>query len=148
VAIDFWKIAMRPGKPFMYGRRKGQHVLGLPGNPVSALVCARLFLKPLIDALLGSAAGDDYGEARLGAAMLASSAAASMLTRDAGCACSSSASTSSTDSRRKDSPYEPQSRWIHFRRTAVALAAGGSRGGTPAPAQASTCHPNERPWTR
>ena len=86
--------------------------------------------------------------ARLGAAMLASSAAASMLTRDAGCACSSSASTSSTDSRRKDSPYEPQSRWIHFRRTAVALAAGGSRGGTPAPAQASTCHPNERPWTR
>ena len=33
VAIDFWKIAMRPGKPFMYGRRKGQHVLGLPGNP-------------------------------------------------------------------------------------------------------------------
>jgi molybdopterin molybdotransferase len=69
VGIAFWKIAMRPGKPFMYGRRKGQHVLGLPGNPVSALVCARLFLKPLIDALLGSAAGDDYGEARLGAAM-------------------------------------------------------------------------------
>ena len=85
----------------------------------------------------------------LGAAMLASSAAASMLTRDAGCACSSSgASNSSTDSRRKDSPYEPQSRWIHFRRTAVALAAGGSRGGTPARAQASTCHPNERQWTR
>ena len=53
VKIAFWKIAMRPGKPFMYGRRNGQHVLGLPGNPVSALVCARLFLKPLIDALLG-----------------------------------------------------------------------------------------------
>lgn len=71
IAIDFWKIAMRPGKPFMYGRRKGQHVLGLPGNPVSALVCARLFLKPLIDALLGLPAGDDLVEARLGASMKA-----------------------------------------------------------------------------
>jgi molybdopterin molybdotransferase len=69
VAIDFWKIAMRPGKPFMYGRRKGQHVLGLPGNPVSALVCARLFLKPLIDALLGLRVSDDLVEARLGAPM-------------------------------------------------------------------------------
>lgn len=69
VKIDFWKIAMRPGKPFMYGRRRGQHVLGLPGNPVSALVCARLFLKPLIDALLGLPAGDDLVEARLGASM-------------------------------------------------------------------------------
>ena len=69
VRIDFWKIAMRPGKPFMYGRRKGQHVLGLPGNPVSALVCARLFLKPLLDALLGLPASDDLVEARLGAPM-------------------------------------------------------------------------------
>lgn len=71
VAIDFWKIAMRPGKPFMYGRRKGQHVLGLPGNPVSSLVCARLFLKPLIDALLGRSVSDDLVEARLGASMKA-----------------------------------------------------------------------------
>jgi molybdopterin molybdotransferase len=69
VKIDFWKIAMRPGKPFMYGRRKAQHVLGLPGNPVSALVCARLFLKPLIDALLGLPVSDDLVEARLGAPM-------------------------------------------------------------------------------
>ena len=69
VAIDFWKIAMRPGKPFMYGRKKRQHVLGLPGNPVSSLVCARLFLKPLIDALLGLPVGDDLVEARLGASM-------------------------------------------------------------------------------
>lgn len=53
VKLDFWKIAMRPGKPFMYGRRGRQHVMGLPGNPVSALVCARLFLKPLLDAHLG-----------------------------------------------------------------------------------------------
>ncbi len=55
VKLEFWKIAMRPGKPFMYGRRGRQHVMGLPGNPVSALVCARLFLKPLLDALLGLA---------------------------------------------------------------------------------------------
>ncbi len=69
VKIDFWKIAMRPGKPFMYGRRNGQHVLGLPGNPVSALVCARLFLKPLLDAMLGLDPGDDLVEARLGSPM-------------------------------------------------------------------------------
>jgi molybdopterin molybdotransferase len=53
VKIDFWKIAMRPGKPFMYGCKGKQHVLGLPGNPVSALVCAELFLKPLVRAMLG-----------------------------------------------------------------------------------------------
>jgi molybdopterin molybdotransferase len=69
VKIDFWKIAMRPGKPFMYGRRKGQHVLGLPGNPVSALVCARLFLEPLLEALNGLAPSEDLVEARLGAPM-------------------------------------------------------------------------------
>ncbi len=71
VRIDFWKIAMRPGKPFMYGRRRGQHVLGLPGNPVSALVCARLFLKPLLDRLAGLVVSDDLVDARLGAAMKA-----------------------------------------------------------------------------
>src|SRR5690606_15495374 len=46
--IDFWKIAMRPGKPLMYGRFGDLPLLGLPGNPVSALVCATLFLKPAI----------------------------------------------------------------------------------------------------
>jgi molybdopterin molybdotransferase len=71
VAIEFWKIAMRPGKPFMYGRRGRQHVMGLPGNPVSALVCARLFLKPLIDALLGLSTGEATAEARLTVAMRA-----------------------------------------------------------------------------
>jgi len=71
VVIKFWKIAMRPGKPFMFGRKGGQRVLGLPGNPVSALVCARLFLKPLIDALLGLPAGDDMEQARLAIAMKA-----------------------------------------------------------------------------
>ena len=65
---------MRPGKPFMYGRKGRQHVMGLPGNPVSAMVCARLFLKPLIDAMLGLAAGDDLVMARLGAPMKANDA--------------------------------------------------------------------------
>ena len=46
--IDFWKIAMRPGKPLMAGRRGKAVALGLPGNPVSAFVTATLFLKPLI----------------------------------------------------------------------------------------------------
>jgi molybdopterin molybdotransferase len=66
VKIDFWKIAMRPGKPFMFGRRGRQRVLGLPGNPVSALVCARLFLRPLIDALLGLIVDEAPQQARLG----------------------------------------------------------------------------------
>ncbi len=58
MTLDFWKIAMRPGKPLMFGLRdtpsvKAQRVLGLPGNPVSSLICGRLFLVPLIHAMLG-----------------------------------------------------------------------------------------------
>jgi molybdopterin molybdotransferase len=53
MALDFWKIAMRPGKPLLFGRIGTQRVLGLPGNPVSSLVCARVFLVPLVRALLG-----------------------------------------------------------------------------------------------
>lgn len=54
--LDFWKIAMRPGKPLMFGRtREGMAVLGLPGNPVSALVCALLFLRPAVLRLSGVA---------------------------------------------------------------------------------------------
>src|SRR5262249_29493127 len=59
MALAFWKIAMRPGKPLMFGRLEGARVLGLPGNPVSSLVCARVFLVPLIRALLGSAAHEE-----------------------------------------------------------------------------------------
>ena len=69
VKIDFWKIALRPGKPFMYGRKGKQQVLGLPGNPVSALVCARLFLKPLLDCLQGLPVEEEATMARLGIAM-------------------------------------------------------------------------------
>jgi molybdopterin molybdotransferase len=53
-ALDFWKIAMRPGKPLIFGRLGDVPLLGLPGNPVSTLVCAILFLRPALHALLGS----------------------------------------------------------------------------------------------
>jgi len=53
VALSFWKIAMRPGKPMMFGILGGMRVLGLPGNPVSAYVCSVLFVAPLIRKLLG-----------------------------------------------------------------------------------------------
>ena len=51
--LGFWRIAMRPGKPLMHGKLGGLLFLGLPGNPVSAMVCAILFLTPAIRALLG-----------------------------------------------------------------------------------------------
>ena len=47
----FWKIAMRPGKPLMAGRLHGKPILGLPGNPVSAIVCCHLFVLPMVRAL-------------------------------------------------------------------------------------------------
>jgi molybdopterin molybdotransferase len=51
--VAFWKIAMRPGKPLIYGKYRSIPFLGLPGNPVSAMVCALLYLKPMIFRLLG-----------------------------------------------------------------------------------------------
>ena len=51
--LDFWQIAMRPGKPLMVGRFHGTTMIGLPGNPVSSLVCAVLFAKPALERLLG-----------------------------------------------------------------------------------------------
>ena len=51
--LDFWKIAMRPGKPLLFGRLGATPVLGLPGNPVSAMVGSTLFLRPAIDRMLG-----------------------------------------------------------------------------------------------
>jgi molybdopterin molybdotransferase len=52
----FWKIAMRPGKPLMAGSLNGAAMLGLPGNPVSAIVTGHLFLLPLIRAMQGDPA--------------------------------------------------------------------------------------------
>lgn len=51
--LDFYKIAMRPGKPLLFGWLGAKRVLGLPGNPVSAFICARIFLCPLIRRLAG-----------------------------------------------------------------------------------------------
>ena len=51
--MDFWKIAMRPGKPLMFAARDRARVLGLPGNPVSTMVCALLFMKPALERMLG-----------------------------------------------------------------------------------------------
>jgi molybdopterin molybdotransferase len=53
IAMTFWKIAMRPGKPMMHGHLAAMRVIGLPGNPVSSYVCAFLFMVPLIRALSG-----------------------------------------------------------------------------------------------
>ena len=51
--LAFHKIAMRPGKPLMAGRVLGIPMLGLPGNPVSAIVCGHLFMVPMLKAMLG-----------------------------------------------------------------------------------------------
>jgi molybdopterin molybdotransferase len=64
----FWKIAMRPGKPLMAGRLGPAVLLGLPGNPVSSIVCAHLFLLPVLRALQGlPATAPATRRARLGA---------------------------------------------------------------------------------
>jgi molybdopterin molybdotransferase len=53
--IDFWRVAMKPGKPILLARRGEQWILGLPGNPVSSYVTALLFLLPLMRRLAGAA---------------------------------------------------------------------------------------------
>lgn len=55
LVLDFWQIAMRPGKPLIVGRYRDTPMIGLPGNPVSAIICALLFLKPAMDRLQGLA---------------------------------------------------------------------------------------------
>jgi molybdopterin molybdotransferase len=57
LTLDFYKVAMRPGKPLMAGRLGAVPLIGLPGNPVSAMVCGLLFLRPAVDAMLGLPAG-------------------------------------------------------------------------------------------
>ncbi len=53
LAVDFWRIAMRPGKPLMFGNFRDSYMIGLPGNPVSSLVCAVMFLAPAIRKMMG-----------------------------------------------------------------------------------------------
>ncbi len=73
VDLDFWKIAMRPGKPLMHGRievnGKIVHVIGLPGNPVSSLVCSLVFLRPLVAKLAGTSLEAGIRPAKLGVAL-------------------------------------------------------------------------------
>jgi molybdopterin molybdotransferase len=67
LALAFWKIAMRPGKPLFSGTLGAMRVLGLPGNPVSSYVCAVLFLVPLIRRLTGRTdVAHELGEGVLG----------------------------------------------------------------------------------
>jgi molybdopterin molybdotransferase len=64
MALGFWRIAMRPGKPLMFGRLGDMIALGLPGNPVSSVVCTILFVVPLLRALVGDPeAGSDISVA-------------------------------------------------------------------------------------
>lgn len=67
---SFYKVAMRPGKPLMAGRLNGAAMVGLPGNPVSAMVCGHVFLAPMIRKMLGLVAEvPSLRQARLGTAL-------------------------------------------------------------------------------
>jgi molybdopterin molybdotransferase len=81
IDLSFWKIAMRPGKPLMFGRLGATRVLGLPGNPVSSLVGAVLFLGPLLGALMGHDIADTPAiqPAKLGAPLKANDGRADYL---------------------------------------------------------------------
>ena len=67
--IDFHKVAMRPGKPLFAGRMGQTAILGLPGNPVSAMVCGRLFMRPMIRAMLGLPAAEEVTTLSLAASL-------------------------------------------------------------------------------
>jgi len=69
MTLDFWKIAMRPGKPLMFGRLGDVRILGLPGNPVASLVCSHLFVAPLVALLGGRPYALDIRDAVLGVDM-------------------------------------------------------------------------------
>ena len=71
MSLDFWKIAMRPGKPLMFGRLGEVRVLGLPGNPVASFVCSHLFVAPLVARLAGRPYAVELRDAVLGVEMAA-----------------------------------------------------------------------------
>lgn len=64
--IDFWRIAMRPGNPLMFGHYNGVPMLGLPGNPVSTVVCGLIYLRPALRFMLGLPDDSDTATAVLG----------------------------------------------------------------------------------
>ena len=65
VEEDFWRVAVKPGKPLAFATRGATLVFGLPGNPVSALVGVELFVRPALRALQGDASpGPSYGSRR------------------------------------------------------------------------------------
>ena len=66
---SFYKVAMRPGKPLMAGRIGGTAMVGLPGNPVSSMVCGTIFILPMIRAMLGLKVTTPTATARLTAAL-------------------------------------------------------------------------------
>ncbi|WP_439501154.1 molybdopterin molybdotransferase MoeA [Aminobacter ciceronei] len=69
--LNFWKIAMRPGKPLMFGRLGNSRCVGLPGNPVASLICSQIFLKPLLAKLGGRPYSPDMRNGILDTAMAA-----------------------------------------------------------------------------
>jgi molybdopterin molybdotransferase len=65
--VGFWRIAMRPGKPLIFGHLGDTPMLGLPGNPVSTVICAVIFLKPMLERMIGlPETATPLAEARLG----------------------------------------------------------------------------------
>ena len=64
--LNFWKIKMKPGKPLMFGYLKNKPIIGLPGNPVSSMVCAQLFLKQSIYKLQNHNYNENIFNFRLG----------------------------------------------------------------------------------
>ena len=63
--FEVLRVAMRPGKPVMFGFLGSQRILSMPGNPASAVICARVFLKPLLDRFLGRQRSDEPRTVRL-----------------------------------------------------------------------------------
>lgn len=63
--LSFWKIAMRPGKPLMFGRLGAARCIGLPGNPVASLLCAQLFIRPVVERFGNRPSSEDWREAEL-----------------------------------------------------------------------------------
>lgn len=85
LVVAFERVAVRPGRPTWFGRAADKPVLGLPGNPAAALVCAHLFLRPLLAALLGRGPGDVGATALLEGEVAASAASECYLRAIASC---------------------------------------------------------------